>query len=256
MSILGKLFGSKPKSIAQAQLPEVEAALTQHIADFQDTTRLHNVLVCPILHKVAVKLFVEDFGAPSTLKQYERLVASFTSDGTFRESQFSSFGWPDVPPEEASHTSELDALLWKIARGLIARGILKETIGGALVNIALKVASKGINPFISVGFLVTVLKEIRAGVYTPPPEVRPEVSDGTDEATTAIFNTMRDFPTSLRSERDSTGNTYFLACKESPLSIASSIAGRIVRWNCFATKSGNSKRLLINPQRTRLSRIR
>jgi hypothetical protein len=45
----------------------------------------------------------------------------------------------------------------------------------------------------SVGFLITTLRELRAGVYTPPPEVRPEVDEGTDEVTTEIFKRMRDF---------------------------------------------------------------
>jgi hypothetical protein len=75
---------------------------------------------------------------------------------------------------------------------LIARGILKEAVANALVSLAMRAASKGLDPRVSAGFLITTLKELRAGLYTPPPEVRPEVPEGTDEATTAIFNEMRD----------------------------------------------------------------
>jgi hypothetical protein len=196
MGIFGSLFGSKSsasgQSTVQAQLPEVEAVLGRCIVDFHDRTNLHYMLIFPIMHKVAVKLFVEDFGVQSALTQYEQLVASLTSDGTIRESQFKSFGWPDVSPQDVPHTNELDAQLWKLARDLIARGILKETVAAALVFTALRAASKGLDPLVSAGFLITTLKELRAGVYTPPPEVRPEVSEGTSEVTTEIFKRMRD----------------------------------------------------------------
>jgi hypothetical protein len=144
------------------------------------------------MHKMAVKLFVEDFGIEAALKSCERLVASLTSDGTIRENQFKRFTWPDVSPEDVPHTHELDALLLELARDLIARGILKETIANALVNIALGAASKGLDPLISAGFLITALKELRAGLHTPPPEMRPEAAEGTDEVTTQIFNHLRD----------------------------------------------------------------
>ncbi len=180
------------KSTVLAQLPEVEAVLGRFIVDFHDRTRLHYVLIFPVVHKIAVKLFVEDFGVQSALKHYEQLVASLTSGGTIRESQFKSFGWPEAPPHEAPHTIDLDAQLWKLARDLIARGILKETIASALVNTALR-GALGIDPaFLSVGYFITVLKELRAGVYTPAPEVRPEVAEGTDEATTQMFKSLRD----------------------------------------------------------------
>jgi hypothetical protein len=196
MGIFGSLFGrTSPvsgQSTVQAQLPEVKAVLGRCIVDFHDRTNLHYMLIFPIMHKVAVKLFVEDFGVQSALKQYEQLVASLTSDGTIRESQFTSFGWPDVSPEDVPHTNELDAQLWKLARDLIARGILKETIAGALVNTALIATAKGLDPLVSAGFLITTLKELRAGVHTPPSEVRPEVTEGTNEVTTEIFNRMRD----------------------------------------------------------------
>ena len=159
---------------------------------FPDRTKLHYVLIFPIMHKMAVKLFVEDFGIEAALKHYEHLVASLTSDGTIRENQFKNFAWPDVSPQDVPHTHELDALLWKLARDLIARGILKETIASALVNIALRAASKGLDPLISAGYLITALKELRAGLHTPLPQVRPEATEGTDEATTQIFNHLRD----------------------------------------------------------------
>jgi hypothetical protein len=195
MGIFGSLFGSKPpttpQNTVQAQLPEVEAVLGSWIVDFSDRTNLQYLLIFPIMHKMAVKLFVEDFGVQSALKHYEHLVASLTSGGTISESSFKSFGWPDVPPEDVPHTKELDAQLWKLARDLIGRGILKETIASALVSIAMRGAFKG-NPLVSAGFLITTLKELRAGMYTPPPEVRPKLPEGADKATTTIFNCMFD----------------------------------------------------------------
>jgi hypothetical protein len=195
MGIFGNPFGSKSpasgQSIVLAQLPEVEAVLGRCIVDFHDRTSLHYVLIFPIIHKMAVKLFVEDFGVQNALKHYEHLVASLTSDGTIRESQFTSFRWPVVSPKDVPRANELDAQLWKLARDLIARGILKETIASALVNTAVR-AGLGLDPLVSVGFLITTMKELRMGVHTPPPEVRPEVTEGTDEVTTEIFRHMRD----------------------------------------------------------------
>jgi hypothetical protein len=196
MGIFDRLFGSRSsasgKSTGKSQLPEVEASLGRTVVDFHDRTKLHYVLIFPVVHKMAVKLFVEDFGIGATLKHYESLVALFTSGRTIRESQFKSFGWPEVPPENVSHTQELDAELWRLARSFIASGILKETIATALVNVAVTAAAKGLDPLVSVGFLITILKELRAGMYTPTPEVRPDVDEGTDEPTTQIFKGLRD----------------------------------------------------------------
>jgi hypothetical protein len=96
-----------------------------------------------------------------------------------------------VPPHEAPRAQEFDALLWKLARDLIGRGILKETIASALVNVASRAAST-MNPLVAAGFVITALKELRAGLHTPPPEVRPEATECTDEVTTIIFNQLRD----------------------------------------------------------------
>jgi hypothetical protein len=161
------------------------------VVDFQDRTNLPYVLIFPIMHKMAVKLFVEDFGVETALKHYERLVASLTSCGTIREDQFKSFRWAEVPPQEAPRVEEIDALLRKLARDLVGQGILKETIASALLNVALRAASK-MDPLVSAGFLITALKELRAGLHTPSPEVRPEAAEGTDELTTMIFNQLRD----------------------------------------------------------------
>jgi hypothetical protein len=196
MAIFGNLIGGKTsaasnESTVLAQLPEAEAALERCVVDFQDRTKLHYILIFSIMHKLAVKLFVEDFGVENALKHYERLVTSLTSGGTIREGQFKSFGWPEVSPHEAPRVQELDALLWKLARDLIGRGILKETIATALVKVAMEGVAK-MDPFVSAGFLIIALKELRAGLHTPPPEVRPEAADGTDEPTTIIFNQLRD----------------------------------------------------------------
>src|SRR5689334_8905069 len=112
---------------------------------------------------MAAKLFVEDLGVENALKHYERLVGILTSGGTIRESQFTGFRWPEVSLQDVPHANELDALLWRLARDLIGRGILKEAIASGLVNIAMKGASKGIDPLVSAGFLITTLKELRAG---------------------------------------------------------------------------------------------
>src|SRR5262249_44411530 len=140
-----------------------------------------------IMHKVALELYVEDFGVQKALKLYEHLVASLAP---LREDQFKSFGWPEVLPQEAPHAQEVEALLWKFSRDLVGRGILKETIASALGNVALKGTST--NPLVSAGFLITALKELRAGLHSPAPEVRPEVWEGTDKLTTLIFNQLRD----------------------------------------------------------------
>ena len=71
MGIFGSLFGSK--SPVEAQLPEVEAVLGRCIVDFHDRTNLHYILIFPIMHKMAVNLFVETFGVQSALTQLSRL---------------------------------------------------------------------------------------------------------------------------------------------------------------------------------------
>jgi hypothetical protein len=199
-AIFEKPFGGNSSAAGQSpvltQLPEVEMIFGRCVADFHDRTKLHYVQISPIMHKMAAKLFVEDFGTEATLKHYERLVASLTSDGTLRESQFESFKWPDAPPQDVARASELDSVLWQVARDLIAKGILKETIASALVNISLKAASHGLDPLVSAGFLITALKDLRAGIYgiyTPQPEIRPEIGSDADEGTKEIFNRLRDF---------------------------------------------------------------
>jgi hypothetical protein len=197
MAIFGGWFGGKSQAGSSqpgvlAQVPEVEEILRKRVGAFQDRTKLHSVLVFPIIHRVAAKLFVEDFGAEVALRHYQGLVASLTSDGMIREDQFKNFGWPDVPLHEVTHVHELDALLWGLMRELTGQGYLKEAIASAFVNVALKAASK-MDGLVAAGFLMTVLKELRAGVYTPPPDVRPEPPADADEASRIIFIQSRDW---------------------------------------------------------------
>ncbi|RXG91615.1 hypothetical protein [Bradyrhizobium zhanjiangense] len=179
------------QTIVKAQIPQAETAVRDFIVGFKDRTNLHYVLIFPVVHRVAVKLFVEDFGVEVALRQYQTLVSSLTSDGTIREDQFRNFTWPEVAPDDAPRTKELDELLWRLVRELVGQGLLKEAIANALLNTAIQASAK-MDGLISAGFILTVLKELRDGVHTPPPEVRPEAARGTDEVTALIFNHMRD----------------------------------------------------------------
>lgn len=196
MSLFGRLFGKEsamsPKPVdVRSQVQDVENILKPRIADFQDRTKIHYILIFPVMHKVAVRLLVEDFGLDATLRQYEALVSSLCSDGTIRESQFKSFGWPEVPPQEVTHVQELDTTLWRLTRELVGQGFLKEAVAQAFINVAL-VASSKMDAMLAAGFIITILKELRAGVHTPAPEVRPEPPESVDEVTKLIFVQVRD----------------------------------------------------------------
>jgi hypothetical protein len=114
-----------------------------------------------------------------------------TNDGTIREDQFKSFGWPEIPPHAMAHVQEFNTHLWELTRELVGRGFLKESIANALVNVAL-LASAKMDGLLSAGFIITILKELRAGVFTPPPEQRPEPPANEDEATKLLFLKLRD----------------------------------------------------------------
>src|ERR1700756_4324094 len=99
MSFFGSLFGKKAagsgQSTVKSQIPYVEEILKGRIVSFQDRTKLHYILIFPVMHKVAARLYVDDFGFDVALRTYQNLVSSLTSDGTIREDQFKSFGWPE-----------------------------------------------------------------------------------------------------------------------------------------------------------------
>jgi hypothetical protein len=175
------------------QLPQVESAVGNCVADFEERTKLSSVLILPIMQAVAVRLFIQDFGVEGTRIHFERLVKILTEDGTIRESQFKNFRSPEVPPENLPHTTELNAILWKLANDLVARGYLRETVASALVNISLKAASKSGFPPLAAGLLLTSLKELRSGVYQPQAEDRVQAPDDTNEPIKALFNSFRDF---------------------------------------------------------------
>ncbi len=195
MSFFGSLFGNKAAgtghSTVKSQISQVEEIVKARIVAFHDRTKLHFILIFPVMHKVAVRLYVDDFGFDVALRTYESLVSSLTSDGTVRENQFKSFGWPEVPPHAAAHVQELDAHLQALTRELVGQGFLKEAIANALVNVALTSSAK-MDALLSAGFIITILKELRAGVYTPAPEQRPEPPANEDEATKLLFVKMRD----------------------------------------------------------------
>ncbi|MBH5370451.1 hypothetical protein [Bradyrhizobium glycinis] len=185
------------QSMVRTQSTEVEAELRRFLSDFKDRTKLHAALIFPVMFKVAVKLFIEDFGAEVALRQYEALVASLTSDGMIRENQYTNFNWPQIDANDAPLVKELDTLLWRFVRELTGRGYLKEAIAKAILDTAMQ-ASTEMNALVSAGYLITIVKELRAGIYTPPPEVRPEAAKGTDEVTTIIFNHFRDMAYKLK----------------------------------------------------------
>src|ERR1700722_8110446 len=145
MSLFGSSFGDKATdsgSTVKLQIPQVEEIIKGRIVGFQDRTKLHYILIFPVMHKAAVKLYVDDFGFDETLRLYQSLVNSLTSDGTIRESQFKSFGWPEIPPHAVAHVQEFDAYLWELKRDLIGQGFLKESIANTLVNVALAGSAK------------------------------------------------------------------------------------------------------------------
>jgi hypothetical protein len=195
MSFFGSLFGNVTaaggQSTVKSQIPQVEEILKGRIVAFQDRTKLPYILVFPVMHKVAVKLYVDDFGFDVALRQYQSLANSLTSDGTIREGMFKSFGWPEIPPHAVALVQEFDAHLWELARELVGRGFLKESIANALLNVALTVSAK-MDGLLSAGFIITILKELRAGVYTPAPEERPEPNANASEASKLLFVRMRD----------------------------------------------------------------
>jgi hypothetical protein len=195
MSFFGDLFGPKAaesgQSTVKSQIPQVEEIVKVRIVAFHDRTKLHFILIFPVMHKVAVRLYVDDFGVDATLLTYENLVSSLTSDGIIREDQFKSFGWPEIPPHAAAHVQELDAYLQALTRELVGQGFLKESIANVLVNVALMSSAK-MDGLLSAGFIITILKELRAGVYTPAPEQRPEPPANEDEATKLLFVKIRD----------------------------------------------------------------
>jgi hypothetical protein len=78
-------------------------------------------VIYPVVHKVAVKLYVEDFGIDATLKTYERLFAILTSDGTIREDQFNLTGRM-FAPKGASYDCP-------VCSALEARARVRRTVG-------------------------------------------------------------------------------------------------------------------------------
>lgn len=196
MSVFGRLFGKegsvgREPSDTRSQIPHVESIIKPRIADFQARTNVHYILIFPVMHKVAVRLMVEDFGVDVALRQYEDLVASITSDGIVRESQYKNFGWPEVPRHEVAHVQELDAMLWRLTRDLIGQGFLKEAIAQALLSIAMTASAK-MDALLGTGFLISILKELRAGIYTPAPEVPLEPPAGAHETAKFLFIQVRD----------------------------------------------------------------
>lgn len=195
MGIFGNFFGSKQSSeqdTVMSQLPAVESAVGHCIADFKDRTKLSYAYIFPIMQAIAVKLYVQDFGLQATRLHYEQLVKSLTADGSIREDQFKSFASPEIPPEDLPHTTELNALLWKLANDLVARGIKMETVSGALVNISLRAATKSVDPYYAAGLLMTSIKELRAS------DARPQAFDNTDEDTKVVFDKLRDLVCDFR----------------------------------------------------------
>jgi hypothetical protein len=164
MGIFSNLFGGKQRSV-MAQLPQVESAVGNCVADFKDRTKLSYALIFPIMQAVAVRLYVQDFGVEGTRQHFERLVKLLTDDGTIREDQYKSFESPEIPPQDLPHTTVLNAILWQLSNALVARGYEIETVASALVNISLKAATKSGGPIYAVGLLMTSLKELRSGVY-------------------------------------------------------------------------------------------
>jgi hypothetical protein len=184
------LIGSSEDTV-RAQLPAVEDIVKTCVVEFHDSTKLTFVLIVPVLHQTAVKLYIEDFGVDVALRRYEAIVKSLTSDGTIREDQFKNFHWPKVPNHEADNVQKFDALLWKLARDLVGQGFLKEAIALAFFNVATTASTK-MDGLLAAGFVLTVLKELRAGVYTPPPEIHPEPPSSADEVTRILFRQMCD----------------------------------------------------------------
>jgi hypothetical protein len=198
MGLFGNLFESK----AVKQASEVEAGIAEILIAFHDRTGLPFILIFPIVHKVAARLYVEDFGPEVALAHYEKTALTLKADGVIRESMFKSFDWPEPAEHHRALVDKVQDQLWEFARKLISLGILKEAIASGYLNFALKGSAKGIDPLVAAGFFIAMLKELRAGVHTPPPIQRPEAPEGSDELVTLLFNKFRDLSYTVK---DATG---------------------------------------------------
>jgi hypothetical protein len=69
-----------------------------------------------------------------------------TDDGIIREDQYTNFnqstnfGSPEIPPEFLPHTTELNAILWKLSNDLVARSYQIKTVACGLETLSFKVA--------------------------------------------------------------------------------------------------------------------
>jgi hypothetical protein len=165
MGIFDQIFRRRQQATVMSQLPQVEAAVANCVADFKERTKLSYAHIFPIMQDVAVRLFVTDFGVQATRNHFEQLFKSFTDDGAAREDQYKNFGTPEIRPEELPHTTELNAILWRLSNDLVARGCQMETVASALINISMKAALKSGGPLYGIGLLFSSVKRLRAGVY-------------------------------------------------------------------------------------------
>lgn len=164
MGFFGKLFGGGQHAL-RSQLPEVEAAIAHCIADFKKRTGLSYAHIFPIMQSIGVRLYVKDFGPQATRDHFERFVKTLTEDGTrLREDQFKNFRTPEIQPDELPHTTELNAILWRLSNDLVARGCQMETVAHALINVSFISALKSNGREYGLGLLMVSLKELRAGV--------------------------------------------------------------------------------------------
>jgi hypothetical protein len=142
------------------------------------------------MQATGVRLFIQDFGTAGTRTHFERLVKTFTEDGTLKESQFNNFRTPRIPAQDLPHSTELNDILWKLTDDLVARGFETETIAGALVNVSGKIAINMIEAgggLYAAGLVITSLKELRAET-----EERVQAPDGIDEFVRSLFDHFRD----------------------------------------------------------------
>jgi hypothetical protein len=161
MGIFGNLFGKQRTVVPQ--LSQAEAAIGNCVADFKDRTKLSYVFIFSIMQALAVRLYVQEYGVVAARFHFERLVKMLTDKGTIREDQYKNFRSPEIRPQDLPHTTELDAILWKLSNDLVAQGCPVHTVAAALVNISIRAAARSGDGFYAAGLLMVSLKELRAG---------------------------------------------------------------------------------------------
>jgi hypothetical protein len=145
------------RNSSDAELNAIFVPLRDMIADFKDETRISWTVILPAVQKLSARLLVKSRGLESARRFYAKMMGEIDRTQNVPSGAFLGV---QTPPSLPEHLAQVNALLWKFANDMIAKGYPIEHVAQAYGGFAIMVAEKVVDQQYATWLVIETNREL------------------------------------------------------------------------------------------------